>query len=164
MRSIPLPPPSNFNPQGHSGRRKGPTNRASLPSGNAISRDASPRSIFAFPQTTGVSWAKDRRIEAAIALIENGLETGVRIPKLAASVGLSRFRLEHLFRAQVGVPIRAYVEARRLVKAKAMLHDMRLRVKEVAARCGYASGSSLTREFKHRLGLSPSEYRHSTSG
>jgi transcriptional regulator GlxA family with amidase domain len=98
------------------------------------------------------------------ALVEEGIETGVCIPDLAASVGLSRSRLEHLFKAQAGASIRAYVEARRLAKAKALLQDVRLRIKEVAARCGYSSASSLTREFKRRLGFSPSKYRSSTPG
>jgi transcriptional regulator GlxA family with amidase domain len=41
---------------------------------------------------------------------------------------------------------------------------MRLRVEEVAWRCGYAYTSNLDREFEREFGLSPSDYRRSASG
>ena len=146
------------------GRNKEPTRCASPPGRNANRPDRPPRSTIAFPRTTSVPGVKDRRIEAVVALIENRLERGVSVSELAAGVGLSRSRLEHMFRGQVGSSIRTYVEAVRLARAEGLLRDLRLSVKEIATRCGYASTSSLTREFKRRLGLSPSEYRRSTPG
>ena len=113
-------------------------------------------------QKASCPWVTDRRIEAAIALIESELEKGVRVTDLATRLGLSRSRLEHLFKAQVGTTIRNYIQAMRVARAEALLPDLRLRVKEVASRCGYASASSLTHEFEREAGLSPSDYRRST--
>jgi transcriptional regulator GlxA family with amidase domain len=157
-------PPTGGGTQRQVGRKGGPTHRPSAPRRNAVRLSGPSRSTIAFPQTKSPLGVTDRRIEAAIALIENGLEAGVSISKLAASVGLSRFRLEHLFKTQVRIPIRAYVEARRVTRAKTLLRDLGLSIKEVATRCGYASTSSLTREFRRKLGLSPSDWRHSTPG
>lgn len=84
--------------------------------------------------------------------------------ELAARLGLSRSRLEHLFKAQTSTTLRRYIRATRQTRAKALLQDPRLRVKEVASRCGYANTSSLTRGFECEYGISPSAYRGSTPG
>ena len=103
-------------------------------------------------------------MRAAIRSVGDALETGVRMGELAARLGLSRSRFEHLFKAQTGATFRRYVRTTRLTRAKALLQDPCLRVKEVAWRCGYANTSSLTRGFEREYGLSPSDYRRSTSG
>jgi len=107
---------------------------------------------------------RDRRIEASIKLIESVLEEKVTAGDFAARVGLSRSRFEHVFKAHTGVAFRRYVQAMRLARVRVLLHDPRLRVKEIASRCGYAQTSDLDREFRREFGLSPSDYRRSTSG
>lgn len=104
------------------------------------------------------------RIAASIKLLDNALEKGVRARDVAPTVGLSRSRFVHLFKAQTGLTFRQYVRAARLARAKLLLRDMRLRVEEVAWRCGYAHTSNLDREFEREFGLSPSDYRRSASG
>lgn len=106
----------------------------------------------------------DARIAASIEFIESRLEKGVRASDVAAKLGLSVSRFGHVFRTQTGLTFRQYVRAARLVRAKMLLRDMRLRVEEVAWRCGYAHSSNLDREFEREFGLSPSAYRRSTSG
>jgi transcriptional regulator GlxA family with amidase domain len=104
------------------------------------------------------------RIAASIKLVDNALEKGVRLGAVEPWVGLSSSRFGHLFKAQTGLTFRQYVRAARLVRAKLLLRDMRLRVEEVAWRCGYAHTSNLDREFEREFGLSPSNYRRSASG
>lgn len=106
----------------------------------------------------------DARIAASIKLIESGLEKGIRASDVAARLGLSASRFGHVFRTQTGLTFRQYVRAARLVRAKLLLRDMRLRVEEVAWRCGYAHTSNLDREFEREFRLSPSDYRRGTSG
>jgi len=103
-------------------------------------------------------------MRAAIRSVGDALETGVRVGDLAARLGLSRSRFEHLFKVQTGTTFRRYVRTTRLARARVLLQDPRLRVKEVASRCGYANTSSLTRGFECEYGLSPSAYRGSTPG
>jgi len=106
----------------------------------------------------------DARIAASMNLVDSALEKGVRQSDVAAKLALSRSRFGHLFRAQTGLTFRQYVRATRLARAKLLLRDMRLRVEEVAWHCGYAHTSNLDREFEREFGLSPSDYRRSTSG
>ncbi|MGC9995400.1 MAG: AraC family transcriptional regulator [Terriglobia bacterium] len=106
----------------------------------------------------------DARITASMDLVDSALEKGVRASDVAAKFALSRSRFGHLFRAQTGLAFRQYVRAAPLARAKLLLRDMRLRVEEVAWQCGYAHTSNLDREFEREFGLSPSDYRRSTSG
>jgi len=106
----------------------------------------------------------DSRIAASIKLIEGALEKGVRASDVATKLGLSPSRFGHVFRTQTGLTFRHYVRTTRLARAKLLLRDMRLRVEEVAWRCGYAHTSNLDREFEREFRLSPSDYRRSTSG
>lgn len=116
-----------------------------------------------FGRTPICPWVMDPRIRAAIELIEKELEKDVRVSDLAARLGWSRSRLEHLFRDEVGTTIRRFVQALRVAKAKLLLPDLSLRVEQVAWKCGYEHTSSLDHEFKREFGISPSEYRRSTS-
>ena len=106
----------------------------------------------------------DARIKAALILIGNSIAGGVNASGIASSVGLSRSRFEHLFKAQTGSSFRVAVKAMRLATARTLLADPRLRIKEVAGQCGYAATSHLSREFKREFGITPSEYRRSRSG
>lgn len=105
--------------------------------------------------------AADYRIEAALELIRTNL--GASASAIASHLGLSRSRFEHLFKAETGTTFRAHLRQIRLSTALHLLLNSRLRVKEISAQCGYASTSNLSREFKREFGVTPSEYRHSTS-
>jgi transcriptional regulator GlxA family with amidase domain len=106
----------------------------------------------------------DARIAASVKLVDSGLEKGIREIELAARLALGRSRFGHLFKAQTGLTLRKYVRAARLARAKLLLRDVRLRVEEVAWRCGYAHTPNLDREFEREFGLSPSDFRRSNSG
>jgi transcriptional regulator GlxA family with amidase domain len=104
------------------------------------------------------------RIAASVKLVDSALEKGIKVGDIAPRVGLSRSRFGHLFKAQTGLTFRQYVRAARLARAKLLLRDIRLRVEEVAWRCGYAHTSNLDREFQREFELSPSDYRRGASG
>jgi two-component system, response regulator YesN len=78
---------------------------------------------------------------------------------VAHEFGLSPSRFEHLIKTETGSSFRASLRAMRLSRAKVLLSDPRLRIKEIAAQCGYAHTSNLAREFKRQFGLAPSAYR-----
>jgi transcriptional regulator GlxA family with amidase domain len=111
-----------------------------------------------------ISSLADARIESALALIEDEIPQGMTSTAIAARLGLSRSRLDHLFKEQTGVTFRTALRTARVNRARRLLADPRLRVKEIAAQCGYAATSNLTREFRRQVGLSPSAFRRSTSG
>jgi AraC-like DNA-binding protein len=106
----------------------------------------------------------DLRIMHALALMETHSGCSLSARLVGHEIGLSASRFEHLLKAETGSTFRASLRAMRLHKARGLLLDLRLRVKEVSAHCGYAHTSNLTREFKREFGISPSAYRQQHIG
>jgi AraC family transcriptional regulator, arabinose operon regulatory protein len=99
----------------------------------------------------------DRRIEVVISKIDND-PGSCSLPELAALVLLSPSRLRHLFKQETGTTPSHYLKTARLVKAELLLRTTFLSVKEIMNVVGLTS-SHFIRAFRHRYGLSPTEYR-----
>lgn len=106
----------------------------------------------------------DPRIRLALDFMERQLATRLSISDMSALLGVSRSRFEHLFKQQTGQAFKTRLREIRLNKAKTLLADHTLRIKEVAYRCGFLTTSNFTRDFKRRFRLSPSRYRRDTIG
>ena len=104
---------------------------------------------------------EDRRIRKVIQMIDR--DPAMRLPQLSASVNLSVSRLRHLFRAQTGQGIGAYLIASRLLHAAALLRGTELRVKEVAARVGYDGSAGFVRAFHLAFQQPPARYRNTSA-
>lgn len=80
----------------------------------------------------------------------------VRIDALASRVGISAGRLAHVFRAEVGIPLRPYVLWLRLQRAAAAI-QRGTTLTEAAYEAGFADSAHLARSFRRMFGITPSE-------
>jgi len=103
----------------------------------------------------------DPRILRTLATIEGDYAQRLRVSRLAALAGLSRSRFEHLFKQQTGESFITHLRRVRLERAKSLLADYSLSIKEVSFKCGYSSSSSFSRDFKKFFHISPSKCRFS---
>ena len=78
---------------------------------------------------------------------------------LARRAGMSLRNFARVFRAQVGVSPKAYVESVRLETARRLLEDTRLSIERVAESAGFGTPEALRRSMSRKLGVSPREYR-----
>ncbi|HEV2248221.1 MAG TPA: AraC family transcriptional regulator [Terriglobia bacterium] len=101
----------------------------------------------------------DSRLRLALQFVTAHCAEHLTVSLVARQLGLSCSRFEHLFRQETGTTFRRGLREIRVRRAAALLADPRLRVKEVAAHCGYDRTCDLTRAFKAVLGLSPSQRR-----
>lgn len=101
----------------------------------------------------------DARVAQVIARMEARIDTPEPMAALAAAVGLSRRRLESLFRAALGTTPGAYALSLRLAAARRLLTDTRHPLAEVALRTGFSSPGTLARAFKTRFGTAPGSLR-----
>ena len=85
----------------------------------------------------------------------------IRLADLAAVAGLSPYHLQRAFRASRGVSPQAFVAARRVARAKALLRG-RDPIAAIAYACGFSSQSHLTRVFRAATGVTPGGYRQSS--
>jgi AraC-like DNA-binding protein len=106
----------------------------------------------------------DRRIETVLSLIDRDLRRAPRLPALAREVRLSVSRFHDLFRlATDGGPGR-YIRTRRFEKARGLLLDTHLSVKEVAEHVGIHDDSHFVRDFERIYGMSPKTFRKARDG
>ena len=98
------------------------------------------------------------RIHYARDLLIKDIENPPDLIELARSVGLSRSKLHHNFRAVYGITPFDYLRNRRLEKARIFLNEGNMDVTEVAYSVGYSSLSHFTKVFKQYFGMLPSNY------
>ena len=111
------------------------------------------------PRAMGGLAAMDPRVLGVLETVTRELEKPQSVRCLAAQLHLSPSRFEHLFKKETGQGFKTFLRAARLIRAKNMLQDPALRIKEVAAAVGYADASDFTRDFRKQYARSPSQSR-----
>ncbi len=105
-----------------------------------------------------LSPSADPRVRRALTRLQPSRlikEGGAPVDEIAAELGLSRSRFQHLFRAEVGTSwSRARGWARAMEAARQVASGASLT--EAAHAAGYADSAHLSRCFKQMFGLSPS--------
>ncbi|KMS58297.1 MULTISPECIES: helix-turn-helix transcriptional regulator [Sphingomonadales] len=81
------------------------------------------------------------------------------VDDLAQHCGVTSRALSPLVKRATGVTLRHYIARERLNRAKALLDDQKLMVKQVAYSCGFASAAAFTAAFRKTTGMTPVEYR-----
>jgi AraC family transcriptional regulator, positive regulator of tynA and feaB len=103
------------------------------------------------------------RVRSALSFVELSLfEPGFTASTVAAAQGISRRRLDALFRSAVGEPVSAHIWNRRLALAATFLADARQRdqtVAQIANAVGFNDPAHFTRTFKRHFGCCPKHWR-----
>jgi AraC-like DNA-binding protein len=102
----------------------------------------------------------DRRVKRTLDFLEQAWREPGDVAEIAARVGLSSSRLEHLFREHARSTIRDYLRDRRLLHAAAMLVDTDERVSQICYAVGFGDPSNFNHAFKKTFGVSPKQYRN----
>ena len=103
-----------------------------------------------------------RKIAAAIAYIHEDPVRPVTIAALCALTGMKKSHLIRSFRLVTGQSPIQYALNLRLERARAILLNEPVTVKEAAYRCGFRDEFYFSRLFRSRYGLSPAQYRQNT--
>ncbi len=101
----------------------------------------------------------DLRIKKVLKFIEENLDKKVNVKTITKYCCLGRSRFCELFKREIGIPFKAYLKRRRIEKAKELLKDYPLSIKQISYKVGYKSIPTFCDDFKRFTGLSPSEYR-----
>jgi AraC family transcriptional regulator len=93
---------------------------------------------------------------------DNALQP-LRLQEISNAAGRHEIHLAREFRRHFGSSIGAYVRGLRTEHAAKLLLNSRLSVSDIALECGFANHAHLCREFKSRLGVTPTRYREGTN-
>ncbi len=99
-------------------------------------------------------------LRAAIEMVHDRWDEGLRVDDLAAAAGMSTDRLERAMRRALAISPKQYILRMRAERAAALLATTPLPIAQVAAECGYYDQSQMTRQFRAHIGVTPSSYRH----
>lgn len=139
-----------------------------------LSGDPSPAALTA---AAGMGWrlltqlAVDRTLpedggplERAMRHLQERVEGTVRVPELAALVGVSASHLSALFREATGGGVTAYLTGLKMTRARALLDATHMPVAQVGREIGMADPYYFSRQFRKAHGMSPRAYRNMRKG
>jgi AraC-like DNA-binding protein len=98
-------------------------------------------------------------IRNVINHVDFNLGEALSVKFLANRFRVSPGNLSAQFRREKGMTLTGYINAKRLERAKSMLHGSGLYVQEIAERCGFLNINYFSRLFKQQFGVSPMEFR-----
>lgn len=104
---------------------------------------------------SGATLACEERILKITRMIIDAPDGSIPLEELAAAAGVSTSRLAHLFKEQVGVPIRSFKIWYRLKKAVRLLKEGQS-LTGAALRAGFYDSSHFANTFRETFGINPS--------
>jgi len=102
--------------------------------------------------------------EAMHRMADDPAQPAPSLPELARRLGVSYTWFRRTFAHHTGLSPHQYRIQIKLGRARTLLSETALTVKEVAFRCGFESEHYFSRLFKRKTGVAPREWRQSFSG
>lgn len=102
----------------------------------------------------------DPLMQQAAGRIHRQLFDSLNMQSIAAGLGIKPSELTRRFRQTYGVTPIEYATRLRLAEVKRLLRETNETLDAIASRCGYESGTYLSRVFRSKLGVTPSAFRH----
>jgi two-component system, response regulator YesN len=91
--------------------------------------------------------------------IDEHFAEAITLEEAAEHVGLSPYYFSKLFKDRFGITFIDYITEIRIKRAKELMENPDVSVKEVCYTVGYKDPNYFSRVFKKYTGLTPSEYR-----
>jgi AraC-like DNA-binding protein len=107
----------------------------------------------------GIRGGMDWRVSTVIDVMRQELAAPLSVSELARRVNLSPSRLTHLFRTEIGCGPARFLRELRLDRARDLVEQSALSIKEIMATVGFNDPSHFTRDFSARHGASPRRIR-----
>lgn len=98
----------------------------------------------------------DSRVQYLIDFMRNSEELNIPVKHMAKLVYLSESRLIHLFKEEIGIPIRQYILWIRIQKALRLMYN-NYNLTEAAYSSGFSDSAHLSRTFRRMFGFSITE-------
>ena len=127
-------------------------------------RDADASQKVPVPRSGGTTDALPATIREAIRLFETHVEDPLRIPDVAAAVGMSGRHFERTFKRETGQSPLRYYHHLRLMKARQRVLYSNDSLREIAASVGYLTSSPMIRHYVELFGVTPRDERRLTQG
>ena len=102
----------------------------------------------------------EKILEAKELLLQN-LDESLTIEELSREVGINQTKLKTGFKKVFDKPVKTWLRDKKLEKAKLLLLEGKLSVREIASSIGYTNQSHFSNKFKEKYGVLPKDYSKS---
>ncbi|MEE6126440.1 AraC family transcriptional regulator [Chryseobacterium arthrosphaerae] len=92
--------------------------------------------------------------------IDENYHRNIKAEEIGRRLGMNGNSIRKAFKAQYQTTIAHYISELRMMKAKKMITDRDIMIKEIAIECGYEYVQNFTRAFKKKFGISPENLRN----
>ncbi len=103
-------------------------------------------------------------IAKAKAYINANFHKEISLDDVSREVDISPYYFSKIFKEETGENFIEYVTSVRMEKAKELLEQSALSMKEICAQVGYSDPNYFSRTFKKNVGVTPTEYKEGKSG
>ena len=111
-----------------------------------------------FYKTFSDSDDKKHLTDKIAKVVEANLNVGLPLNTIAEECGMSYASLRKIFPKLFGCSMEQYRIAMRINKAKSMIINNNMTIKEIAEELGYYDSYAFSSQFKHQVGLSPQKF------
>ena len=100
-------------------------------------------------------------IDEVIAYIHENIFEPLPLSRLAGYAGYSNFHFTRIFKERTGLSPLYYASSHRLQKAKDLLLQTNLSIRDISLEIGQQSLGTFTSRFTEKVGVTPAEFRNS---
>ena len=98
-------------------------------------------------------------IKTAKDYIDAHFDKDISLDDVSKVVNISPYYFSKIFKEESGLNFIEYLTNIRIEKAKNLLENSNLSVKEICISCGYSDPNYFSRSFKKNVGVTPTEYK-----
>ena len=109
--------------------------------------------------TTGSTDHTHHLVRQAMEYIEENVGKDISLNEISERLNISSYYFSKLFKEETNEGFVEYLTKRRVERAKEMLKDPTVSIKEVGSECGYLDPNYFSRIFKKATGMTPTEYK-----
>lgn len=92
--------------------------------------------------------------------VDENFHRNIKVEDIGKLIGINQNKIRKEFKAQYHITVTDYLSELRMLKAKKMIIDKEIMIKEIAIECGYEYVQNFTRAFKKKFGISPETLRN----
>ena len=92
--------------------------------------------------------------------VDENYHRHLKVEEIGKRIGINQNTIRKEFKAQYCMTVSDYIAELRMLKAKKLIIDKEILIKEIAIECGYEYVQNFTRAFKKKFGISPEKLRN----
>lgn len=92
--------------------------------------------------------------------VDENYHENIKVEEIGKRIGINQNKIRKEFKAQYNITVSDYIAELRMLKAKKMIINKKIMIKEIAIECGYEYVQNFTRAFKKKFGVSPEKLRN----